>query len=40
MFKYFNDEWNKEQDRDDDVDLSRMEKRIEGATAGEEQEKI
>lgn len=40
MFKYFNDEWNKEQDRDNDVDLPRMEKRIEGSNAGEEQEKI
>jgi len=40
MFKYFNDEWNEKENTDDDINLSRMERRITGSFTGEEQKEV
>lgn len=40
MFKYFNDEWNEKKASDDDLNIPRMERRIESADTDKEQKKI
>tara|TARA_R110002050_G_scaffold227531_2_gene363231 strand:+ start:283 stop:414 length:132 start_codon:yes stop_codon:yes gene_type:complete len=40
MFTYFNDEWNPEKDKDDDIDVPRMARSVKDAATGEKQEEV
>tara|TARA_R110000822_G_scaffold14136_11_gene49972 strand:+ start:5532 stop:5654 length:123 start_codon:yes stop_codon:yes gene_type:complete len=40
MFTYFNDEWNGEENKDEDIDLPRMARCAKGASTGEEQKEV